>query len=391
MAFDDLIICLMRTLPEPSNFNIVWTGITYGQSLFVKGELPNARMNSLSLYCRGKSEPPVTIDFSKLLLSNSRKFSVLLHPANLSENELSRQISDSNVPAHVQYPSHWKGGYIAMRNYLVPPGTRVVTPSLESVGNRGINRVPEVLVAGNTGIRSHDMKKLRRVAALNIITVLFLRIVVDVSFEICCTAVLLGLVGVRLMYGFLFLLGKAGLVKHFSTVCPRPNDLFRPDVESASKVSQPSREHKYWVMRYDIRDGKDLLVSSRVKESNQKFWSLVVYDQYGLPLPQYVNDVNVQIRNGECTDSQRNGGEYDVRIRLTSRPPPSSQYDTSVKGASGEEKRSTGAVVQECVDLRGHEQGYVLFRLVHPVCEEVSDYSAPRVSSLYSNNHNKDD
>ena len=373
MAFDDLIICLFRTLPEPSNFNIVYTGITYGPIFRVTGELPNCRMNSLSLYCREKSEPPVTIDLSSIPVSAYRHFDILLYPDNVSKEEL----EGAGPDVRVTYPSNWKGGYIAMRNYLVPPGTRVVTPSVSSVGSTACTRLPEVLYAGNTGIKDHDLQKMRRVIALNCVTAAVMVTVFRCPVNVIVAIVGLGLLGLGAVYALLFAAGKRGLKKHFALVCRQRNELALPDAITASKVSQPSREHRYWVMHYDVSKGGDLLVTGRIKPTGQKYWSLVVYDVYGLPLAQYVNDVNVQFTNGTSQSEE----EYTIAIRLTSQV-PSYQYCYVPHDSSG--KVSAGRVGFGYIDISGHPVGYAIFRLVHPVDDSVIVYSAPLVTTVSS-------
>lgn len=382
MVFDDLIICLMRTLPEPSNFNIVWTGIEYGHAFRVDGELPNSRMNSLSLYCR-QQEPPITIDFSKITLSPSRRFEVILYPEH--DDKFAKSIS--NISNRFPYPSHWTGGYFAMRNYLVPPGTRVVTPHVQSLDSKStINRLPQILYAGNTGIKNHDLFKMKRVGWLNVAVALACMVLFQTTFKEACMVVLMGFVFFRAFYGLLFVIGKRGLVKHFATVCPRPNELFLPDAETASKVSQPSKEHKYWVMRYDLRTGEDILVSNRILPSNQKYWSLVVYDEFGLPLSQFVNDLNVQFYpSGESAlDQGQPHEEYELRIRMTQDMPRSQYSFANAVESKVDATQSRRRVGYAYVDVTGQSKGYVLFRIVHPVDDEVAKFSAPRSDIVQS-------
>ena len=68
-AFDDCIISLFRTLPEPSNFNIVWTSLPLGESLIIRGEVPPSRISSISIYGKGSSEPPSSLDIESIARS----------------------------------------------------------------------------------------------------------------------------------------------------------------------------------------------------------------------------------------------------------------------------------------------------------------------------------
>jgi hypothetical protein len=65
-AFDNCIISLFRTLPEPSNFNIVWTSLPLSTPLIIRGAVPPSRVNSISLYGKGSAEPPSSLDIEKI-------------------------------------------------------------------------------------------------------------------------------------------------------------------------------------------------------------------------------------------------------------------------------------------------------------------------------------
>jgi len=111
-------------------------------------------------------------------------------------------------------------------------------------------------------------------------------------------------------------------------------------------------------MRYHVPPERELIVHVKIRSSGQRCWSLVCYDQYGLPLSQCINDT-VAIRNHVTAEG------YEVDIRMANR-------DVTSKG-----KRSSRSTVTE-MDISSCSIDYALFRLVHPQEDAVS-YSAPVV------------
>lgn len=121
-AFNTSIISLFRTLPEPSNFNIVYTNIPLTQTLIIRGSITSlARCNSLSIYGRDSIESPSTIDLE--IESNQTSFEILILPATTKE-------ASSSSIRQLICPKGAKFGFMAIRNYCVPPGVKIITPEL---------------------------------------------------------------------------------------------------------------------------------------------------------------------------------------------------------------------------------------------------------------------
>eukprot|EP00597_Dinobryon_sp_UTEXLB2267_P015284 CAMPEP_0170114966 /NCGR_PEP_ID=MMETSP0020_2-20130122/11117_1 /TAXON_ID=98059 /ORGANISM="Dinobryon sp., Strain UTEXLB2267" /LENGTH=173 /DNA_ID=CAMNT_0010342251 /DNA_START=678 /DNA_END=1199 /DNA_ORIENTATION=+ len=167
------------------------------------------------------------------------------------------------------------------------------------------------------------------------------------------------------IYQLCFILGRNGLQKYSREVCPTENQFFLASLEQGSKGSQPSRLHEYFLMRYNLPNSSNgLKVSFPIDPTLQKYWSLVVYDSYGLPLPAYVNDENVK-KTIKSSDGEV--GQYDVEVHLLTRP-LKSPYSTPQ--------------VNE-IDLGVLNRGYVLFRLVHPQNHNKAvELSKPVVTKL---------
>jgi hypothetical protein len=63
-CFHKCIISLFRTIPEPSNTNLVWTGLPLSEPMLIRGKTPPCRVSSISLYGKGSIDPPSTIDLT---------------------------------------------------------------------------------------------------------------------------------------------------------------------------------------------------------------------------------------------------------------------------------------------------------------------------------------
>jgi hypothetical protein len=395
----------MRTLPEPSNFNLCWTGLSLTEPLRIRGEMPPARINSITIYPRGSNDPPVTLDLSSLSFSSPpqvdrlRIIDIILLPttpsATTGDECCSFTFEKNSRCGILRYPNHWTSGFIAMRNFCVPNGTRVVTPVISCLSDGKVLRESEILIAGITSLFNLELIKIQRVAVLNATMFLLCRLC-DLSPELILFLLICGLFISSSLYRSLYGLGQRGLSKHMTEIAPHPHVFALPDIHKASQASQPSLDHRYWVMRYDLLstethsggEGCDLLIQFNIQRNYQKYWSVVVYDPCGLPIPQFCNLENIihlpqNATNAPALFDETDSSRYLVTIRLT-RSPPKSCTDSSLVVPSKEEQREgTGESVGTAygtIDLQQVPVGFVIFRLVHPTSEEAVRYSAPRVS-----------
>jgi hypothetical protein len=132
-------------LAEPNNFNIVWTGVPLGGKLLVKGFASAGRINSFSLYKRGglegNSSGPTFVDVADLPLDEEGNFVVEMR-------ELSEREKEGVRTPGVLDTCGWSRGFLAMRNYLVPPGTVVTTPRITDASDGSVVFESQKLVAG---------------------------------------------------------------------------------------------------------------------------------------------------------------------------------------------------------------------------------------------------
>jgi hypothetical protein len=369
-AFSPAIISLFRTLPEPSNFNVVWTGLTLSEPLLIKGDIPLSRFSSLSVYGAGSADPPNSVELNAET-DHKRSFGIVLAPEGAK---------DFTIPdgAVVVRSNNWKKGFVAMRNYLVPPGCRVLTPEVVRLQDGAVVRPASALVSGPSGLdlrpsawAQSALRALKINAAVLALNILIFDSILSLPF-LLTIVVGGGLLGYALYFAC-FLIGRKRLTQLTKDICQSQNAFFFASLEQGSKASQPSKLHKYWMMRHNVPLGSEITVTVKVNPAFQKYWSLVVYDEYGLPLPQYVYDANClhmptdgantahKARSGDA--ATRSSGVYEVDIRLRN-------------GGRGAAHRRDAAHVN-VVDVAACAKGYVLFRVNHPVGEHVVEFSTP--------------
>lgn len=321
-AFDDCIISLFRTLPEPSNFNIVWTSLPLSMPLIIRGSVPPSRVNSISLYGKGSSEPPSSLDIELIskyaliiiVLNLRNRFLITYFFLSCRDSKFEVKVLPDSIVSDgkdILSSRKWKQGFCAMRNYNVPPGTVIRTPEIVSLSDGAVIRSSQVIVAGPASTASSYR---RRTMRTGIQLALFHLVIASIAFDVygggqsssnawLTVFIAVSLVGLSisvLLYQACFLLGKAGLRKFSRDICPAENEFYLVSLEHGAKGSQPSLLHTYYLMKYHIGDGDgdrdgdtgDLVVKVKIDPSLQKYWSLVLYDVYGLPLPGYIHDQN---------------------------------------------------------------------------------------------------
>lgn len=349
-AFDDSIISAMRTLPEPSNFNLVWTGLPLDEPLVIRGTVPPSRCNSVSVY-GDRKDAPCTIDLATVGVAPGCSFEVPISPGEPVSPTTESPTRELKVRG-------WKRGYVVMRNYVVPPGTRVITPEIVRQRDQKVLRQSKPLVSGACEVAQSDTFKSRciRVLLANLVFIavamcfVLARQMKVISIDLFVPirrAILLSMILGACWYQLLFFAGKRSLQKMVATLCPQENVFQLTSLEQGNEVSQPSALHKYYFMRYDIPHGSELHIRTKINPAYHKYWSFVFYDMYGLPSPQYVYDDNYP--NRMSVPDGENKSEYEVHVCLTHTPGRHVSHGNCVD-----------------IDVSGSSKGYVIFRLVHP-------------------------
>ena len=367
-AFSNAIISLFRTLPEPSNFNIVWTGLSLKEPLLIRGRIPLSRFSSMSVYGAGSSDPPNSIEL--IADGNARTCEVVL------TSDVDADI-DEKPNRIVLRTNGWAKGFISMRNYLVPPGTSVVTPEIVRLRDGKVVRSSNALVAGPCGLDMRASKwamSALRILAVNLIflgiNTILLRGILS-THHIVVIIISSGLLGL-LIYHLCFILGRKRLQQLTSDICHGINNFYYASLEQGSKASQPSKLHKYWIMCHDVPPGQEIKVTARIDPCKQKYWSLVVYDAFGLPLPQYVYDDNAF----KVPDVGPSSVSSRTRTHDHSHPHSQEVYKVDIRLRHGP-ARPEDDVNANILDISVAPKGYVLFRVNHPVDESVVEFSSP--------------
>lgn len=422
-AFDNCVISLFRTLPEPSNFNIVWTSVPLSDSnpILIEGLKTNSRASSITVYNSDNlSNEPISLDLDKI---SGNDFLIKI------VRDKCQYESHSDSKTNLILCQSWNRCLIAMRNYMIPPDLEVLTPQISS---NGITiRPPQTIV---TGLEAKLSKPFPRsyylMLTANIFIVLIMNFIMKKSIfsnlRITFGSFLLS----QLYRKICFYLGKISLKKMLTSYSTMEmHKFFLPSYATSAKASQPTSLHKYWFMQYDLRDRsteiytrmlhlilvtfivmhsliymipyisdlifvslllnsvngciilyssfliayastayllyttvpctKQVIITGKINSKYQKYWSVVVYDEFGIPLSGHVYD---DIARKTVLTDQSDNCEYTYDIRLT---------------RNAIDLRSNADSNHNWINVTSAPVGYVLFRIVHPNFEDIIKYSAP--------------
>lgn len=366
-VIDFSMISALRTLPEPNNFNMVLTKVPYEREVIIEGYMPPARMFSVSAYKQGGSVP------ESLKLANGFNQTRHQHPVRILLTKKPEQYKDSKEFDLVVFTHDWKCGMVCIRNYLVPSGTTVFTPRLLYKDTGEVFRPPRKLVAGPTNLHIHYGPYLTHqvfLVAIHLLVIFGVNAVLLPVPKFYPTNVLVTLGAfllVRGIYALLYAIGKRRINEVFLKGSPDFNNTIKlVDVEGKAHDSSPSKLHRYYSLRYDVQPGQELKLHFRIQEQAQDYWSFICYDEYGLPLPNYVYDENA------IREEIRADGSYTVTLYLVNRGQSGPLVDHAYEAAG---KRNE-------IDVSSSPRGNVLYRLVHPVDEASVQASRPQIDHV---------
>lgn len=382
-AFHTAVISFFRTLPEPNNTNVIWTNfqLTGTGGYIVRGRAPFARCNSLTVYCKNSADPPASLDLSPFIDKETRYFEVIIASSQEYKSLLVDGIVDPQMPC-LLIDRQWSKGYLAMRNYLVCPGTIVTTPEIVYANRSNqVYRYSDTIVTGPAALSlqlSPGMRATWRLAAFNTAVGIVNYFLLDPKvYHVTYVVISIGLLCALLLEALMYAGGTRKLhAMWLQWSHGQTNKLFRASTEQGSTASQPCTLHTYWFMKWQVDQYTDVSIRGRIRPKGQAYWSFVPYSLHGIPLPVYVYDQNAHhiYPHTKCTADEGGDHEYEFHIRLTMSP--SSQI---VGKNTGQGKDSSEVLVNE-IDVSRYPSGYGFFRLVHPVDENVIDFSTPIVT-----------
>jgi hypothetical protein len=378
-CFNLLVISMFQTLPEPNNFNLVWTRVPISDDILVKGRIPPSRVSSLSVYGEGSDNVPRTIELYPNVDVRNRLFEVII-----TKNP-SAYAGQANKLI-INCDKGWTHAMVVMRNYLVPPGYECYTPEISLLNDPStIIRCNQQLVSGAPNLhlnKSQACNRLMNFLTFNCFvwlfngifsTCLFCKDSLNNMFQNNILISLAGLMVCYVLHCFLYCLAKKRLktfVKQFINV-NEDNKLVLTVLTESSKVSQPSKLHKYWIMKYNLtgESDKEVSIKGKINTKYQKYWSCVIYDEYGIPLPQFVYDETVH-RIPLSSTKDEEVYTYDIRLKKHGSVSSSTENTTAI-------------------DCSKSLKGFVLFRLVHPLDDAAVQFSSPTSSVITSNEKSK--
>lgn len=363
-VFDFTAISALCTLPEPNSFNMILTKVPFDRDVVIQGYMPPARMCSISLYNAGGSVPQSDSLTNPFSTNFERKYYRVL--ATKFPGQAESETFDAVVSTR-----DWKEGKVVVRNYLIPPGTVAYSPEIIDRATGGILRKSQRLIAGAANLHINDnLSEKVLVIGLHVVTIwalntfLFFRSL-DRFWQLNLLFAGLTWAFTRAIYSALYFMGKRRVAQIFLKGNPSLHTFGLIDVENKSHDSAPSRLHRYFAMRYDLPVGTQLKMEIRVKPENQDYWGCVVYDEYGIPLPNLLFDMNAK-----RTDVTEDGYKVEFSLANLGKTGPYILASAEAIGTQNE------------IDIAASPKGYILFRLVHPKDEAAVAYSTPRVIGL---------
>lgn len=118
-------------------------------------------------------------------------------------------------------------------------------------------------------------------------------------------------------------------------------------------------------MPFHLDANKELGINSKIEARNQKYWSIVVYAEYGLCLPQYVYNSNyISIAVSSSSNASSNITAYDVNVAMT--------VSTHTPHTNAQNAPTMVVDLKSMMNKAKQCDGYVLFRLVHPTLTSAS-------------------
>jgi hypothetical protein len=208
-----------------------------------------------------------------------------------------------------------------------------------------------------------SLRQLQRSLLLNLALLVLLPLLTEISTIDVVSSLVIGyLVFYFVLYQALFRIGKNRLWKYSNALCQNKRNEFEwSSLATGSDASQPSALHQYALMIFDVSQN-DILIEGEVDWRDLKYWSLIPYDLYGLPLKQFFNDENSK----NFSDSE---SSFHYKLRITASAPPSRAVSYA------EEPHDTLFVG------RSDRLAYLMFRIVHPT-DPSKQLPKPRVSVI---------
>ena len=354
--YDEALICALRTLPDPNNFLTVYSFVPLDEGVrFRHPKPPKCRYHSLSLYA-GLYDPvqdavPPSLADHELVYNPDGSFDVAICDEEDRPPDVPNWLPRQKV----------RDGLLVVRRYGTLPGQRVQMPAFYSMGPT----TPRLIKPGYTSFSgpqfaeqapNHRYHRMLRLLGLWGVAHLALLLVGRWSVAQLNLVVVLA---AAVPFSFMHLLYHVGR-RRASAMCAEktgnklhvfidPSAILKYDNRSA----KPHPQHKYYVGAYDTHQG-DVVVSGRLFPGKQKMWTLVLYDEYGLPQPHNFTDETIE--TAQVKDAQGGQAYTLVLTKDVTRHP-------------------SGNVV----DVSGFPKGVMLVRVIYPDTPAIFEKSKPSV------------
>jgi len=279
----------------------------------------------------------------------------------------------------------WNKGFIAFRNYAVPNGTTLVTPSITRRTDGKVLRHSEVITNGPAEIgffKNRWIDKAISLLLINAVVFAFVVICLQLSLVSGTQVVSAGLLCGSAFYQLMFAAGKKGLDTFVNGCCKTDNKWHLASLGEGWETSQPSTLHMYCAMRFDLTKLDDansfLSIEGTIFRDRQKYFSLVLYDIYGLPLKQYIHSGNVT-ELARTDSSHSDTSDSDASVATPAGSSFAAAFDYNIRLVRNPEPKDYVTGKHDVIDVSRNPIGYALFRIVHPTVPNsiIEECSSP--------------
>ena len=415
--YDYSLICLLRTLPEPSDYVGAFSDLPVKRGLYftMKWNFPKNRYSSITLYpgffdtTAQDCIPDCLADY-EIKADKGGNFTVLC----CSQEQLiqfkkdnQEKLQKGQIP-----PVNWintqgiTDGLLVFRRYLVTEGSVVFYPTMRAMDNDEIIIRSYKSVAGpfscETSVTNRWSKAMRLLKYNFLIFVIFqiFNITKLCTLPICEVEFFIKIFAFSMMNLFglnYFFVNRGtkratdGLLEQFKYI-DGDGDKFNlpiePKIEYGKNSARPHPKHKYWVICYDTLK-TDVEIKGLLPKNVDllRFWSLCVYGMDGIPLTTYFNQDSIVLDDeldenlcNQIIQSQENKGKSDrVATLLKDYKNDFQSFSVTLRN----DKNFHGEPIYENeINVGKVPKGAVLVRVIYPQIEDFYYVCKPMVNML---------
>jgi len=117
--------------------------------------------------------------------------------------------------------------------------------------------------------------------------------------------------------------GRRRMHKVMMALEPKLHEAILPSLSYGTSSPYPHPAHRYWTFLYDASRG-DIVVTGRFNPTHQRYWSINLYNEYGLPNAVWYTDETVKVIRE--VDGWK---EYEILLTTSPKVGVPNQFDVS--------------------------------------------------------------